>query len=81
MKEFIRSTAVFIAVAVCFFVAIIGSFCGVDPAMCCYRAVCGAIFAYCIATVGLSIGARVVLEAIVESKMKNQKEKQETEGE
>ncbi len=73
MKEYIRSIAVLIAVAACFLVAILGAISKVEPAMCCYRAICGAVFAYCIATVALHIVARIVLTALVDSKVKVQK--------
>jgi hypothetical protein len=69
MRQYISSIAGIISVAACFLVAALGVVNGVDPFTCCYRAVCGAVFVYCVVTIALRIVARIVLTAMVDSQM------------
>ncbi len=76
MKQYISSIAGIISIAACFLIAGIAVISGVDPLTCSYRAVCGAVFVYCVSTIALRVMARIVLAAIVENKMKEPVEDQ-----
>lgn len=78
MKQYISSIAGIISIAAFFLIAILGVINGVEPVTCSYRAVCGAIFVYCVMTVALRIVARIVLTAMVESKISEQQDAQES---
>jgi len=77
MKQYISSIAGIISIAACFLIATLGVINGVDPFVCSYRAVCGSVFVYCMMTITLRIVARIVLEAIVESKMSQEENAEE----
>jgi hypothetical protein len=79
MKQYISSIAGIISIAACFLVATLGVVNGVDPFTCCYRAVCGAVFVYCTTTIALRIVARIVLTALVDSKIAEQQNAEEDE--
>lgn len=68
MREYINSIAGIVSVAACFIIAGVGVFSGIDPFTCCYRAICGAIFVYCISMIALRIIARIILTALIDSK-------------
>ena len=81
MKQYISSIAGIISIAACFLVAGIGVYNGVDPLTCTYRAVCGSVFVYCVSTLALRVMARIVLSAIVDSRIKEAQEQAEAEME
>lgn len=70
MREYIRMIAISVSVAACFYIAIVGAIHKVDPLTCCYRAVCGSVFTYCVTTIVLQIIATIVLAALVDSQHK-----------
>lgn len=67
MKQYINSVAGVISILSCFLLAGIGVLNGIEPFTCSYRAVCGAVFVYCVVTIALRIVARIVLTALVDS--------------
>ncbi|MBW8014800.1 MAG: hypothetical protein FVQ82_01315 [Planctomycetes bacterium] len=69
MKQYISSIAGIFSIAALFLVAIMGVINGVEPITCSYRAICGAVFVYCMMTIALRIVARIVLTAMVDSKI------------
>ena len=69
MKQYISSIAGIFSIAAIFLVAIMGVINGVEPITCSYRAICGAVFVYCMMTIALRIVARIVLTAMVDSKI------------
>ncbi|MCF7954405.1 MAG: hypothetical protein K9M75_01250 [Phycisphaerae bacterium] len=71
MRHYISSIAGIISIAACFLVAALGVFNGVDLFTCSYRAVCGAVFVYCVVTIALRIVARIVLTAMVDGQMRD----------
>ena len=77
MKQYISSIAGIISIAALFLVAVLGVINGVEPVMCSYRAVCGAIFVYCVTTIALHIVARIIVTAMVESKMSEEQNVEE----
>jgi hypothetical protein len=79
MKQYISSIAGIISIAALFLVATLGVVNGVEPVVCSYRAVCGAVFVYCVTTIALRIAARIVLTALVDSKMAEQQIAEEDE--
>jgi hypothetical protein len=74
MKQYISSIAGIISIAACFFIAAVGVISGLDPATCCYRAVCGAVFVYVVSTIALRLMARIVITAMVDSKLNEEAE-------
>lgn len=77
MKQYISSIAGIISIGAFFLVATLGVINGVEPVTCSYRAVCGAVFVYCVVTIALRIVARIVLTALVDSKIKKDENSKE----
>ena len=77
MKQYISSIAGIISIAALFLVATLGVINGVEPVTCSYRAVCGAVFVYCVTTIALRIVARIVLTALVDSKIREEENAEE----
>ncbi len=70
----IRSTAVSIAV-ICFFgISIIAWLSGLSPSTCCKRALTGALLAYIAAVFALKAINAILISAMVENQMRQQKE-------
>ncbi|AQT66934.1 hypothetical protein STSP2_00072 [Anaerohalosphaera lusitana] len=65
MKQYIRSLAVTVAVLAFFLIAGIGACSDVDPLVCGYRGICGAIFVYVGATIALRLAMRIVVAQII----------------
>ena len=76
MKSSIRSTAINLAVLLFFTMAIVGWFFGLNPATCAFRACAGAIITYLIVSFAGKIITNIIIDSIVESKLKklNQKD-------
>jgi hypothetical protein len=76
MPLHVRSIAVSIAV-ICFFaIAVVGGISGLSPFTCCKRALIGAAAAYIAGAWALKAINAILMHAIITSRMKQQKEKE-----
>ncbi len=69
MSKSIRSVAVYFAAMIFFIMSLTGWFCGQSPATCCNRAILGAIVTYIAVSIAAKAVAKVIMDAIIESKM------------
>jgi len=76
MEKTIRSISVTLAVIIFFGMAIIGYFTGSSPAVCCERALVGAIITYLVISISAKAVARIIINAIVEKRVDRMMEKE-----
>jgi hypothetical protein len=69
MSKSIRSVAVYFAAMIFFIMSLTGWFCGQSPATCCNRAILGAIVTYIAVSIAAKAIAKVIMDAMIESKM------------
>jgi hypothetical protein len=75
MKAYIKSLAATGAILILFAVAIAGTIKNLEPATCTYRAITAAIFAYIFFTIVFQFAARIVAQAMVESRNRPRRSK------
>lgn len=68
-----RSVSISIAVACLFVISFVGWFSGLAPLTCCKRAIAGAFVVYIITGIAVNIINHIMISALVNSRMEEQK--------
>jgi hypothetical protein len=69
MEKKIRSVSVTLTVIIFFAMALVGYFAGSSPAVCCQRALAGAIITYLVISISAKAIASIIINTIVENKV------------
>ena len=75
MNTTIRSTAATLGALIFFVMAIVGSICGHSPAICCNRALIGAVITYIVISIAGKSIMNIIINQIVENKVNRLKPK------
>jgi predicted branched-subunit amino acid permease len=72
MPLHVKSISMSISVACLFLISFIGWFAGLEPLICCERALIGAVIAYIVMTVLINVINDILISALVKSRMEKE---------